>query len=146
MSGERFWKAQFGHKVMSKGYILVKTENGYRSEHRLIVEKMLGRSLEIKEVVHHINGIKTDNRIENLHIHSRGEHNHIHHVMRGKNKERRCSECGGVWTFPDNKHGPVWRRGRKSSLWLCSRCYGRESYFIKKGGKIRHCRRKVVNI
>jgi len=53
--------------------------NPYVPEHILIAERMIGRQLvKYKEVVHHINGIKLDNREGNLLVCTRSEHRMLH--------------------------------------------------------------------
>lgn len=52
--------------------------------HRHIMEQHIGRKLLPTEIVHHINGDKLDNRIENLQIVSRSEHNKIHGFLKKK--------------------------------------------------------------
>ena len=52
-------------------------KNGQYLEHRHIVEKALGRYLEADEHVHHINHVRTDNRLENLVLMSQSEHARI---------------------------------------------------------------------
>lgn len=52
----------------SDGYIKITAEGREILEHRFIVEKLLGRRLERSEHVHHRNGIRDDNRLENLQL------------------------------------------------------------------------------
>lgn len=63
----------------SRGYIYkVTPENGKKYVHREIMENHLGRKLNKREQVHHKNGIKDDNRIENLELIDIREHARLH--------------------------------------------------------------------
>jgi predicted XRE-type DNA-binding protein len=88
------WKG--GRVVTKEGYVLIKTETpvafysminsgGYFVEHRLVVALALGRPLLKTEQVHHINGNKADNRLENL---------QLMFTNHGAGVKLRCHVCG----------------------------------------------------
>lgn len=91
LSNHPNWK---GGRTIIRGYFYIKKEgyynaniNGYVREHRYVMEQYLKRRLNKKEVIHHINGDKLDNRIENLELlKNQTEHLKKHLRLRNKGK------------------------------------------------------------
>lgn len=93
-SGHWCWN---GGRIQDKdGYILIylpghpmarsrgnSNEPVYVLEHRFVMSEHLGRILEDNEVVHHVNGDKTDNRIENLQLFEANSL-HLKHELTGR--------------------------------------------------------------
>lgn len=66
-------------EVWTGKHTLPETVSGYYREHRLMVEYDRGYPLSKKEMVHHIDGDKTNNRLSNLYVcSSDSEHQSIH--------------------------------------------------------------------
>ena len=81
-----------GRYLNADGYVVLKNavvqeETGRNSvlEHRYVMAKHLGRDLMPWETVHHINGVRGDNRIENL---------ELRHGLHGKGVCFTCLDCG----------------------------------------------------
>ena len=69
-------------KEILVGYRQITVNGKPKDEHRYIMEEYLGRKLNKNEHVHHINGIKFDNRLENLMVLTHAEHNKHHFTGR----------------------------------------------------------------
>lgn len=120
-----------GIKKSSHGYIMVykpkhpkAMKDGYVYQHILVLEQKLGRPLLPNEDTHHVNGIKTDNRSENLVNMIHGKHTTITNTI--DMSSRVCQYCGGTKT----NHRNWYKSGTQ-----CAYCYNklaRQSYIVRR--------------
>lgn len=84
-TGPRSARWAGGRSAHPLGYVSVSVPGrGPLLEHRVVAEQMLGRRLRRGEEVHHINGVKNDNRPENLEVLTTREHKRRHREAANK--------------------------------------------------------------
>lgn len=109
------WKG--GRYLRPDGYYEIRIGGRYKMEHVHVMEQHLGRRLTRSEVVHHKNGDKTDNRLENLEVMTVSEHMRHHHKtgIERKVTARTCVICGMTFQgkHPQNTCGPDCKRQRQ---------------------------------
>ena len=134
------------HKILN-GYVLVKDlkhpkafHGGWYFEHVINIEKELGRYLKEYESVHHINEIKTDNRIDNLFVCHREEHDKAHGMknvslyrMHETWVGKQCESCGKTFygspsVMKKRKRCNSMCKSKKTIEKICLHCYN--SYTI----------------
>lgn len=85
---------------------------GYKYEQRVVAELQLHRPLTRKDVVHHLNGVKSDNRPENLLVLSNSEHTRLHAYIR-RNPEIYGLSRGHQLELARTQSGESYRRTAK---------------------------------
>ncbi len=107
-NGALLWKIE---KIIKKGdylYAIVRdhpkaNKNGYVLLHRIVMENHLKRPLNSNEVVHHIDGNRKNNSIENLQVFTASEHSKLHQSRTGRLwVELKCPNCSKVFYLPKN--------------------------------------------
>ncbi|MCB0392045.1 MAG: HRDC domain-containing protein [Bdellovibrionales bacterium] len=91
------WKSKKREKYINeRGYVVLIKFN--ELEHRYIAKNIIGRNLYKNDIVHHINGIKTDNKLNNLCLMDREKHEHFHSWLLWNKKKK-----GKYPTIPQQK-------------------------------------------
>ena len=108
------------------GYIRDRKEGKYAFQHRMVMEAHIGRGLLPTETVHHINRIRSDNRIENLKLMSRSEHQRVHAAECAKSRgynldtQKICRTCKKIKSR--SEFSPNVSHGRPSRNSQCKPC------------------------
>lgn len=136
---KRGWFIRDGYKFLTGYYDHPNAnEKGEIREHVLVMSNHLNRPLFKGELVHHENGDKLDNRIENLEIVTMSKHLTIHNNQREYVRMDYtgviCIECGSDTTYPDTRTGrPHWMNHPITKKpYICEKCYKRIILQIKK--------------
>lgn len=139
------WKG--GIIFTKQGYVEIKRQthpnakkSGYVPVHRLVMSDHLGRPLAHNEVVHHLNGDRADNSLENLVLMTRSDHHSHHHKGVSKPNSR-------YPRLTSEQVKELWRTKRihqRIKAKFCTRC---DSPFVSRNHKVqKYCSMHCYNI
>lgn len=112
------------------GYRVIYVDGRWTREHRHLMEVAIGRPLRANEHVHHRNGIRSDNRLENLELLSASEHSSHHAKPRAREMNRIGNlKRWGPWPKPCTVDGCLRHMEARG---LCEMHYAREKRRRKK--------------
>jgi hypothetical protein len=140
------WKIE---KVVSKGdyeYAVVRNhpganKHGYVLHHRVVMENHLCRVLNPGEVIHHKNGNKKDNTINNLELMDNAKHSRMHGLEQGRMWcTLKCPSCGKLFDKPKNRTF----LNKPAEYTACSRiCSGKLGKLIQVVGRTHEVERAI---
>lgn len=128
---------------MSK-YKTIRVDGKKKLLHRYLMEKKLGRQLLNNEYVHHINGNKLDNRIENLMVMSPKDHANLHN--RKYPNVKKCVICGKEFTPTDTNRKNAKVCSKECGAKLNAKSiyqYDLNGVMIKKWDSVREASREI---
>lgn len=102
ISGTKHYNWKGGRTINGDGYVLIRSKaknRRYEYEHRVVMEKHLGRKLKKNERVHHVDGNKLNNKIKNLMLFK----NHSDHI--------KMEHAEGK--YKNQKGRTAWNKGKK---------------------------------
>lgn len=120
-----------GRYINSNGYVEVwcpahpkTTVRKTVREHRLVWEAYHKCCLLAHAIIHHKNGLKTDNRIENLVLMTQSQHCVQDHLI--SMSDRFCHVCKSKTTYIQKNGTPHWLKDNDN--WLCVKCHDMKRY------------------